>query len=178
MTAFFASGINTIEDLSKVSIDLLKKANLNEEEATTLKNEATLHISKEKLKEIGIPAVTLRKYQESGFIGPDELLAIHPAYISIKTGVSIETVWKHANHVAEALQREPPEKISKKSLEKGREELVSLKEIDAEKIEKLYLAGVYDKKSLIAGSSEKIARISGIPKDLIKKMQASAKIRP
>jgi DNA topoisomerase-1 len=175
MNALCENNINCIGDLAQSTVEILRKAGLNEEEATTLKSEANLFSCKARLKEIGIPAATLKKYQEAGFSGPDELLAIHPAYISVKTGVSIETVLKHVTLVAEALKKEAPVKITKKTLEKGREDLLGLKGIEPDMLDQLCLAGVYDLKSLKTLSTERIARISGIPKDTVKKLQSSAK---
>ena len=126
MSAFTSCGINSIEDLSKVCVENLKKAGLTEEEANTLKAEAILVTNKNMLKEIGVPTASLRKYQEAGFIGPEDLLGSHPAYISLKSGVSVDTVVKHVTLVAEAYKQEPPAKITKKHLEKGREELLKL----------------------------------------------------
>lgn len=176
MSAFTASGINSIEDVSQVSVESLMKANLTEEEATTLKTEASLLTSKNKLKEIGIPAATLRKYQEAGFFGPEDLLASHPAYISLKSGVSIETVGKHVALVAEALHKESPVKITRKHLEKGREELLHLKGVGEPMIEHFYLAGIIDAKTLRAARPEHAAKISGISKEKIKQFQAAAPV--
>ncbi len=176
MTAFTTSGINCIGDIANVSVDVLQKAGLNEEEATTLKTEATLLTSKNKLKEAGVPAASLKKYQEAGFIGPEDLLASHPAYISLKTGVSIETVGKHIALIAEAFKAKPPVKISKKSFEKGREELLALKGLNESMLEQMYLAGIYDLKSLKAITIDSAAKASGISKDKIKQFKAAAPV--
>jgi DNA topoisomerase-1 len=176
MTAFTTSGINCIGDIAHVSVDVLQKAGLNEEEATTLKTEATLLTSKNKLKEAGVPAASLKKYQEAGFIGPEDLLASHPAYISLKTGVSIETVGKHITLIAEAFKAKPPVKISKKSFEKGREELLALKGLNESMLEQMYLAGIYDLKSLKAITIDSAAKASGISKDKIKQFKAAAPV--
>ncbi len=174
MTAFVAAGINSIEDLSNGTVENLKKAGLTEEEAATLKTEATLLSSKNRLKEMGIPPATLKKYQEAGFVGPEELLAIHPTYISLKTGVSIETVIRHITLVTEALHKQPPAKISKKQLEKGREELLSLKGVGEALLGQFYLAGIFDKKTLLAANPERAAKVSGISKEKIGQFQAFA----
>ncbi|HWQ63845.1 MAG TPA: DNA topoisomerase I [Methanospirillum sp.] len=176
MSSFTASGINSIDDLSKVCIEDLKKAGLSEEEANTLKAEAILLTSRNQLKEIGIPTTSLRKYQEAGFIGPEDLLGSHPAYISLKSGVSIDTVGKHVVLVAQALNKEQPVKITKKHLEKGREELLNLKGISEPVIEQLYCAGIIDLKSLSAANPEKAAKISGLSKDKIKQLKAAVPV--
>jgi len=177
MTAFVACGINSIADLSHAPLENLKKAGLSEEEATKLKEESLLLSCKNQMKDIGVPAVTLKKYQAAGFIGPEELLAIHPAYISIKSGVSIETVIKHVTQIAKSFHKEPPVKISKKSLDKGREEILNLKGTTESMLEQLYLAGIYDLKSLKSASTERASKVSGIAKELIKQFQTAAKAR-
>lgn len=173
MTGFTSSGINCIEDIANSSTDTLRNAGLNEEEATTLKTEACLLTCKNKLREYGVPAASLKKYQEAGFIGPDDLLATHPAYISLKTGVSIETVGKHLTLIAESLNVAPPAKVSKKQLEKGRDELLKIKGIGEAMLEQLYLAGIIDGKSLKAMSADKAAKSTGISKEKIKQFQTA-----
>ncbi|PKL60300.1 MAG: hypothetical protein CVV33_03400 [Methanomicrobiales archaeon HGW-Methanomicrobiales-4] len=174
MTAFIASGMNSIEDVSKGSIETLKKAGLTEEESTTLKTEATLLTCKNRMKEMGIPAASLKKYQEAGFISHEDLISSHPAYISIKTGISVETVSKHILFVAEALKSDPPVKISKKQLEKGREEILSLKGAGETMLEQFYRAGIVDLKTLRAANVDRVAKISGLTKDKIRQFQAAA----
>ncbi|WP_319578139.1 DNA topoisomerase I [uncultured Methanospirillum sp.] len=176
MSAFTASGINSIEDLSTVCVENLTKAGLTEEEANTLKAEAVLLTSKNQLREVGIPSASLRKYQEAGFIGPEDLLGTHQTYISLKSGVSIETVGKHITLIAESHRQQPPAKITKKHLEKGREELLKLKGVSEAMLEQLYCAGIFDLKSLKAATPEKAAKISGISKDRIKQFQAAAPV--
>jgi DNA topoisomerase I len=176
MTAFTASGINSVEDLAMVSVESLKKAGLSEEEANTLKVEAGLLTCKNHLKQIGIPTASLRKYQEAGFIGPEDLLGSHPAYISLKSGVSIETAGKHITLIAQALKKEPPTKLTKKHLEKGREELLQIKGISEAMLEQFYLAGIIDFKSLKTANPEKTAKVSGISKEKIKQFQGAVPI--
>ena len=176
MTAFVACGINSIEDVSRGSIENLKKAGLTEEEATSLKNESILLVSKNRLKEIGIPAATLKKYQEAGFTGPEELVSVHPAYVSLMTGVSIETVFRHISLIAEALHTGTPVKISKKQLEKGREELLQLKGAGENTLRQFYLAGIVDRKTLISANPDRAAKISGLSKEKIKQFQTAAMV--
>lgn len=176
MSSFTASGINSIDDLSKVCVEDLKKAGLTEEEANTLKAEAVLLTSKNQLKEIGVPTTSLRKYQEAGFIGPEDLIGSHPAYISLKSGVSIDTVGKHIALIAQSLNKEQPAKITKKHLEKGREELLSLKGISEPVLEQLYCAGIIDLKSLSTANPDKAAKICGLSKDKIKQFKAAVPV--
>ncbi|MDD1730324.1 MAG: topoisomerase DNA-binding C4 zinc finger domain-containing protein, partial [Methanospirillum sp.] len=176
MAAFTACGINSIEDVSRVCVENLKKAGLSDEEANTLKAEAVLLTSKNQLKEMGLPAASLRKYQEAGFIGPDDLLGSHPAYISLKAGVSVETVIKHISMVAESRKQAPPLKITKKLLEKGREDLLHLKGVSEPLLEQLYLAGIIDLKTLKSANPDKAAKVSGISKEKIKQFQTAAPV--
>jgi DNA topoisomerase-1 len=176
MTSFTAMGMNSIMDLSHGNIESLKKAGLTEEEATTLKTEAILFTSKNRLKAMGIPAASLKKYQEAGFVSPEDILSTHPAYISIKTGISVETVTKHFTLIAEALKADLPVKISNKQFEKGREELLSLKGAGEVVLEQFYSAGIVNLKTLIEANPDLAANKSGLSKDKIRQFQAASQV--
>lgn len=175
MNGFAESGIDSISDIVDSSVEKLKKAGLNDEEAKTLKDEALLLTAKNTLRDIGISAVSLKRYQEAGFITPEMLLGSHPTYISAKTGVSVETVGKHMALIAEALQIPPPEKISKKQMDAGREELQAISGVGDDTLLKLYQGGVFDKKTLLAAKPDETAKKSGMKKETITKFQAACR---
>jgi DNA topoisomerase-1 len=155
-------------DIASASLESLKKTGLSEEEAKTLKEEAIALVAKNQLKDIGIPAVSLKRYQEAGFLTPEDIASAHPAYLAIKTGISIETVIRHATLITQALGRPDPVKISKKAFEAGRSELLALPGVGESTLEHLYRAGIYDKKTLDAADTATAARLSGLSKDHVK----------
>ncbi|PWR71824.1 DNA topoisomerase I [Methanospirillum stamsii] len=174
MNGFAECGINSIGDIVTSSHDLLKKSGLSDEEAKTLKNEAGLLIAKQQLKDMGIPAISLKKYHEAGFITPEQIFASHPAILSHKCGISIDTVNKHLTLIASALNKPAPEKISKKQFESGREELLSIPDISETALLKLYQAGIIDKKSLRTANPVGVIKNSGLSKDMVYKIREAA----
>jgi len=174
MNGFAESGINSVEDIASAAIECLKKTGLSEEEAHTLKNEAISLVSKNKLKDIGIPAVSLKKYQEAGFLTPEDIVSAHPAYLAIKTGISIETVVKHVTLIAQSLGKPEPVKISKKVFDSGKNELIAIPGVGESTLEHLYRAGIIDKKTLLAAEPVQAAKLTGLSKDHVKKLQTAA----
>jgi DNA topoisomerase-1 len=174
MNGFTESGIDCIGDIASATIESLKKTGLSEEEAKTLKTEAISLVAKNQLKDIGIPAVSLKRYQEAGFLTPEDIASAHPAYLAFKTGISIETVGKHATLITQSLGKPDPVKISKKAFESGKIELTSLPGVGESTLEHLYRAGIFDKKSLISADPAKVAKSGGLSKDHLKKLQAAA----
>jgi len=174
MTGFTGSGVNSIEDIASSDISILKKAGLNDDEAKLLKNEAMQHASRNRLRDMGISAVSIKRYQESGFITPEMIISAHPAYVSLKTGISVDTVIKHLILISGALDLNTPQKISKKQIDSGRIELLSLKGVNESLLEQFYLGGIYNKKSLITANPSVIAKISGLSTERIRKIQADA----
>ena len=174
MNGFTESGINCIGDIASAPVESLKKSGLSEEEATTLKSEAVSLVAKNQLRDIGVPAVSLKRYQESGFLTPEEIASAHPAYLSFKTGISIETVVKHATLITQSLGKPDPVKISKKAFESGKTELTAIPGVGESTLEHLYHAGIFDKKSLISADAAKVAKSNGLSKDHLKKLQSAA----
>lgn len=175
MNGFAESGINCIGDIATATLESLKKTGLSDEEAKTLKDEAISLIAKNHLREIGIPAVSLKRYQEAGFLSPEEIASSHPAFISLKTGISIETVGKHLSLITQSLGKPDPVKISKKAFESGKAELMSIPGVGESTLEQLYSVGIFDKKSLIGADTAKSAKTSGLSKDHLKKLQVTAR---
>lgn len=174
MKGFAELGINSIGDVAAASLESLKKSSLSEEEAKTLKDEAVSLIAKNRLREMGVPAISLKRYQEAGFTTPEIIASVHPAFLSLKAGISIETVVKHLLLITESLKMTGPVKISKKQLESGRLELLNIPGISESVLEQLYLAGIIDKKSLNGADIIKAAKACSLSKDLLKKLQTAA----
>lgn len=172
LNAVIDSGINSIEDLSKSNEKILLKMHLSEQEAETLLYEAKSVTNKELLRNYGVPAVSLKKYFEAGFISPDDFCYIHPAYLSLKTGLNIETVFKHVNLVCSNMGVKTPEKISKKAFESGKDELLSINGIGESMIEKLFFAGITDINMLKNADSSVLTQKTGLSEEKIQKIQA------
>jgi len=167
------AGINDVGELGSVSRSVLRKAGIGEQEAATLQENAKRLSDERILREIGIPAVSLKKYFEAGISSPDDFTGLHPAYISIKSGIGPDTVFRHTDLVCRALSRPAPEKITKSVLEKGRQELLTIHGIGEATIEKLYRAGIIDKKTLCSRPAGEISSASGIPEEKIREYRQS-----
>ncbi len=172
LNAIIDSGINDIADLSKSDSKTLQKMFLSEQEAQALLYEAKSIHNKELLKSYGIPAVSLKKYMDAGFISPEDFCYIHPAYLSIKTGINIETVYKHAEMACRARGVIPPAKISKKAFEAGKDELLNIKGIGESIVEKLLFAGITDIKGLKKADLKELMHKTGLSEEKLGKIQA------
>ncbi|MDD4126489.1 MAG: DNA topoisomerase I [Methanomicrobium sp.] len=166
------SGINNIADLSKTDKKNLQKMFLSEQEADTLIYEAKSITNKELLKSYGVPAVSLKKYMDAGFISPEDFCFIHPAYLSLKTGINIDTVYKHAGMVCNTRGIALPPRLSKKTFEEGKKGLLAVNGIGELMIEKLFFAGITDTDMLKKADSALLTQKTGLSKDKIQKMQA------
>ncbi len=167
------AGINDISGLGSVNRSVLRKAGIGEQEAATLQENAKRLSDERILREIGIPAVSLKKYFEAGIHSPDDFTGLHPAYISIKSGIGPDTVFRHVDLVCRALSRPVPEKITKSQLEKGRQELLTVRGVGEATLEKLYRAGIIDKKTLCSRPADVISSASGIPEEKIREYRQS-----
>lgn len=171
INSFFDAGIEDIGSLARSNKKKLEKMNLSGEEAESLIHEAKLVYNKGLLKEYGVPAVSLKKYFDAGFITPENFCYLHPAFLSLKTGLNIDTVYKHVNKVCEGAGANPPEKVSKKELESGRKELLSIEGLGDAMLEKLYMAGIINKEKLCKANPEQVFRLTGISAEKITSFQ-------
>lgn len=174
LNAMFDAGINEIGDLAGSEIPSLIRMNLGEQEAEGLLSEARILHNTTLLKELGIPAISLKKYIAAEFVTPKDFSDIHPAYLSIKTGINVETVQKHVEKVCAGLGVAPPAKVSKKALESGRKELLAIPELGEAMLEKLYIAGIINSGSLKNSDPVKLSKQCGIPKNKLKKFISAA----
>ena len=173
MNALHEQGLNSISDLAYAKINQLTAAALSKEEAEIVQTEAYTLTCKGRLKEIGLAPITLKKYQVAGFLSPEELLTLPLPYISMKSGVNIETVHKNLVAIAEALHTPAPAKITKLKLDKGRAELLSIPGVDEDLLEKLYQLGIFNKESLLAADALKMPK-GGLSKAALSALQSKA----
>jgi len=157
-------GIGDIHALSRADPAALKKAGIGEAGASELLAAARGLCNERLLREAGIPAVSLKKYQAGGVASPDDLCYLPIPYLSSKTGINPETVHKHVDMVCRHLGRSTPAKVSKVALERGRRELLEVPGIGEATVERLYLAGIYDAATLREADPEEVSSISGIAK--------------
>ena len=151
----------------------LHEAKLSEAEAASLVAEAKTMINISRMKEYGVPAITLKKYVNAGFDDPEKFVAVHPAGLSLATGVSVTTICNHQKLVAEKLRRPCPEKISKVAFEEGIAPL--RKKADPELLTPLALAGVYSPDLLVKADVKTLSKVTGIEEKLIADLQKYSK---
>ncbi len=155
-------GIGDIRALSQADPAALKKAGIGDAGATELLEAARGLCNERALREAGVPAVSLKKYQAGGVASPDDLCYLPIPYLSSKTGINPETVHKHVDLVCSHLGRPTPAKITKAVLERGRKELLAIPGIGEATVQRLYLAGIYDTATLREADPEKVSSITGI----------------
>ncbi len=175
LNSFFEAGIEDLGSLARSEKKKLEKMKLSGEEAESLIHEARLVYNKELLKGYGVPAVSLKKYFDAGFTTPEDFCYIHPAFLSSKTGLNIDTVYKHAALVCEAAGTNLPEKISKKELESGRKELLLIEGLGEAMLEKLYIAGIINKEKLCSADPKELSGLTGISAEKITYFQEECK---
>ncbi|RQD81225.1 MAG: DNA topoisomerase I [Methanocalculus sp. MSAO_Arc1] len=166
----YEAGVEDITALGGADPNLLKQAGISDDEAATLLQAAKKESDTRILREIGIPAVSLKKYQAAGISAPEDFMRIHPAGIALASGVTIETVIKHVSLVCDYYQQPAPEKISKAAFEKGQKELVEIPGIGDSTLRKLADAGIYNKKTLLAAEGD----LFGLSGDVVSKLQKEA----
>lgn len=157
----FEHGICDIDALSCADSAVLREAKLSDAEAESLVSEAKKQVNHRRMKESGIPVVTLKKYEEAGFVTPEMFLSAHAAGVSLASGVSVTTVCRHQEEVSSYLRVRVPEKVSKAVFDAGIAALRS-RISDEELLINLGLAGVFSPDTLASADVEKIAAVCGI----------------
>ncbi len=175
LNAMFAAGINSIADLAKTPAASLASMHVGEKEGPLLLAEARKVANEAKLREFGIPPVSLKKYHGAGISAPEDFCALHPAYLSSATGISIDTVQKHVEKVCAGMGVAPPAKVSKKALEEGRTSLLSLPGIGESTLERLYMAGIIDIATLLGSDTATAAEKSGLSSEKINTYKEAAR---
>lgn len=127
------------------------------------------------LREMGIPAVSIRKYREAGIITPDEILGIPPLAIAARTGITPDTVSRHADMVARYMGRPAPAKVTRAQVERGRTELLALRGMNEALVERLHLAGVHNAETMASADPPVLSERLGIPVEKVKGWVESAR---
>lgn len=161
------SGIMELADLARTNAATLKKAGIGEQEAEQLLSDAKVVYNSQVLKEIGIPAVSLKKYISAGVITPEAFCDHSPAALSELTGMSLSTVQKHVSTVCAFLNRPAPKNVSRLVIERGKKQLLAIKGITEPMLEALLRAGITDAESLRLADAKMVAEKSGIDEQKI-----------
>ncbi|MDD1654619.1 MAG: DNA topoisomerase I [Methanomicrobiales archaeon] len=173
----YSQGINDIRALASADPALLVDAGMKEAEAETLQREARALCGDRALREAGVPAASLKKYREAGITSPEDFCFLHPAYLSTKTGLSLETVYRHVEMVCKTMGVNPPARITKDTLQEGRAGLLSLGGMDEATLEKLYRAGIVNIAGLRKAEAPALAAATGIPVERVRQMIAASLAR-
>jgi DNA topoisomerase-1 len=171
LTALKEAGISELSLLAKADPATLKKAGVSDAEAEQLLADAKIVYNSQILKEIGIPAVSLKKYIAAGIIEPEAFCATTPAALSERTGMSLSTVQKHVEKVCVYLNKPAPKKISKLLIERGKKELLAVKGLSASAADKLFKTGITDGDALLSADAVKAAAATGISEQKIRDYQ-------
>jgi DNA topoisomerase-1 len=154
----------------------LKKLKLSEDEAAALLNIARQCADESRLRTYGVPLVSLKKYRDAGFSSPEDFCFIHPAYLSTRTGISLETVQKHVAKVCEGMGVRPPGRITKAAFESGRARLLALPGLGEASYERLLRAGIIDSDGLRRADPEDVAAKTGIAAEKIRAWAEAAEV--
>ena len=167
----FDMGIYDLAGLAKADPAKLKDAKLSENEARNLIAAATAVVNHARMRESGIPAVSITKYERAGFVTPELFMAAHPAGISLASGVSAATVCNHQETVSAYLHVRVPEKISMKAVEDGIDKLRT-RIPDEDLLVSLAIAGVYNPETLAKADPEKLTAACGLSANEIAVLKA------
>jgi DNA topoisomerase-1 len=174
LTSLKEAGITELADVAKTNPATLTKAGIGEVEAGQILAEARNVYHGQVLREIGIPAVSLKKYLSVGITTPDMFCTTQPATLAEKTGMSLSTVNKHVAIVCKSLNKPEPVKISRIKVERGKKELLAIRGITESIAGKLFQAGVVDTAGLLTADAQNLGAVTGIPVQKIKDFQAIA----
>jgi DNA topoisomerase-1 len=174
LTALKEAGITELVDVVNVDPAILIKAGVGEGEAGEILSAARNVYYGQVLRETGIPAVSLKKYLSAGITSPDMFCTNPPAALAEKTGMSLSTVNKHVAIVCKFLNRPEPAKISRVKVERGKKELLTLRGVTADMVERLSRAGITDTATLLAADAQNTAVVTEIPVQKIRDFQATA----
>ena len=173
-TALISKGIVDITTLADANKSDVMAAGLSEVEADTLLAAAAHVTNVAKMKQYGVPTITLKKYVAAGYDDPKTFVAAHPAGLSLATGASVTTVCRHQKLVAEQIGAEPPKPLSKAAFDEGIASLTPL-EIEPEHLTALAFAGVYSCALLKGAAIQTLSRQTGIDKEQLTEYKNKAK---
>ena len=172
--ALFEKGICDIATLAGTEPEVLMEASLSETEAKLLQTEAKKTKNVAMMREIGIPAVTLKKYVMRGYDDPAVFLHANSAGVRLATGVSLGTIYSHQLMAARYLKRPEPKKLTKTEFEKETKSLTELG-MDAEVLARLAAAGAFTALRLAKADPEMLAAETGVPESEIRTLQRHAR---
>jgi DNA topoisomerase-1 len=152
---------------------MLKAAGISEEESEDILTQARVVYYGQVLKDIGIPAVSLKKYVAAGITCPESFCTHSIDVLSKKTGMSPGTVQRHVDLVCTYLKRPVPKKYTKLQVERGRKELLKIRGITPSVVEKLVPAGIINATLLLESDADTVAAETGIPAHTIREYQAA-----
>jgi DNA topoisomerase-1 len=171
LTALKTAGITELSGLAQADTAMLRAAGVGEEEAVQVLTEAKAVYYGQVLKEIGIPAVSVKKYIAAGITSPEAFCSQPPGSLSKRTGMSQATVDRHVGLVCTFLKKPVPKKISKTQVERGKKELLAIKGIDKATYEKLSRAGINNASQLLEADAAKVAADTGIMAHVVHEYQ-------
>nr|WP_321349399.1 DNA topoisomerase I [uncultured Methanoregula sp.] len=171
MSSLKESGISELSGLARATAANLKAAGIGDAEAETILLEAKKLYHSQVLKEIGIPAVSLKKYIAAGIMDPESFCTHTPAALGELTGMSTATVQKHVELVCRYLNKPLPKKVNKLQIEKGKKELLAIKGLSETNLEKLFRADVINGDALLAADAAALSAATGIPEQKIRDFQ-------
>jgi DNA topoisomerase I len=155
-------GVEDLPSLSRSDAATLGEAGIGPKEAASLLAEARSARDLRVLRDAGIPAASLKKYEEAGFARPEDFCFLHPVFLADRTGLSLDTVYRHAALVCSAMGAKAPAKVPRARVEKGREELLGVPGLGEATLEKLHRAGVLDRDDLASADPDELAGKTGI----------------
>ncbi|HVP24885.1 MAG TPA: DNA topoisomerase I [Methanomicrobiales archaeon] len=161
-------GIEDLPSLSRADAATLGEAGIGPKEAAGLLGEARSARDARVLRDAGIPAASLKRYQEAGFARPEDFCFLHPVFLADRTGLSLDTVYRHATLVCEALGSKPPVKVPKARVDKGRQELLGVPGLGEATLEKFHRAGILDRDDLRSADPVDLAKKTGIDPSAIR----------
>ena len=173
LTALKELGISEMSGLVHTDAATLKKAGVTDAETGQILTDAKSMYYGQILKEIGIPAVSLKKYLAAGILKPEQFCEKTPEALSKLAGVSAATVQRHVDLVCTALNKPVAKKVPKAKTVKGKKELLAIRNITEAVIEKLSLAGITSTADLLVADAETVSKKSGIATGKIREFQTA-----
>jgi len=170
-----SAGIRDIAGLARADPGVLENAGISGKEAAEIIAGAHAEYATRLFKEIGIPLPSIRKYVAAGVVSPEDFCTLHPVMLAEKTGVSPDTVYRHAGIICKHLNRPVPAKVTKAQIERGRKELLAIRGITEAVTRQLVRSGITDTASLIAADPCEASKQAGMEEEAIRKLQALAK---
>jgi DNA topoisomerase-1 len=171
MTALKTAGVIDLATLAQANPSVLRTVGIGETEAKELHAEALATYNGQMLREIGIPAVSLKKYLAAGVSSAEEFCSTPPGTLCERTGMSLDTVNRHVAKVCAYLNRPAPKTYTRLQIEKGRKELLAVSGISEPVAEKIFHAGIINADSLLASDPQKLSAETGLPAESIRKYQ-------